>query len=250
GSVVEFGADGVVLRQVLPDGTVFSGFDGSGRPTEGSAADGQDFTLEYPGNGNTITRYADGATAEFNPDGIIIRQVTPDGTVYISFDAENRPDKGYSPDSGAFTVEYPSEGHTVYRYDNGLVVEYGPNSLPIRQVLPDTTTFTSFDEDGRPTQGTAPDGASISITYQDNGGSEITYGSGVLVRYNAQGDPYFMRTADGSVFTEFYENGDPKNGKTAEGVSVGIVYDSDGGSEITYGSGVVVRVNGNGDPVW
>ncbi|MGC4747909.1 WXG100 family type VII secretion target, partial [Micromonospora sp. DT201] len=114
----------------------------------------------------------------------------------------------------------------------------------------DGSVFTEFYENGDPKSGKTAEGVSVGIVYNSDGGSEITYGSGVVVRVNGNGDPVWMKTSDGSVFTEFYENGDPKSGKTAEGVSVGIVYNSDGGSEITYGSGVVVRVNEKGDPYW
>ncbi|MFY1672107.1 hypothetical protein ACN27G_19400 [Plantactinospora sp. WMMB334] len=253
GTVVEFDRDGDPVRQTLSDGGVYSSFDGEGRPTVG-VADGQRFSIGYDddggGGGGSWVRYADGTVVEFDRDGDPVRQTLSDGGVYSGFDGDKRPTEGFSPETGAFSIEYPTPQRTVHRYESGTVVEYGQGEVPIRQELPDNTVFTAFDEDHRPTEGTTADGDPISITYHEDGTSAFAFGSGALIRYDANDDPYWMRTVDNSTFNEFYGNGTPKAGRAADGDSIRIGRNADGSSEISYGSGALVRMDSHDDPYW
>ncbi|MGC4749870.1 hypothetical protein ACLQ28_30050, partial [Micromonospora sp. DT201] len=243
GSVVEFGADGVVLRQVSPDGTVFSGFDGSGRPTEGSA-DGQDFTLEYPGNGDTITRYADGSVVEFGADGVVLRQVSPDGTVFSGFDGSGRPTEGSAADGQDFTFEYSGNGNTITRYADGSVVEFGADGVVLSQVSPDGTVFSGFDGSGRPTEGSAG-GQDFSISYGPDGHSVTRYADGSVVEFGADGVVLSQVSPDGTVFSGFDGSGRPTEG-SAGGQDFSISYGPDGHSVTRYADGSVVEFGADG----
>jgi YD repeat-containing protein len=80
GTTVEFSPSGKVIRQVAPDGTVFDGFDGQGRPTSGTLPDGTHFTTTYDAKGDTYQHFGDGTTVEYDPNGNPLKTWTADGT--------------------------------------------------------------------------------------------------------------------------------------------------------------------------
>lgn len=85
GTVVDYDAAGRILRQQLPDGTVFDQFTADGRPTRGSIPGSGQVSISYASDGSSIWSYADGMQVFRDPDGDVVRQQTPDGAVFDRF---------------------------------------------------------------------------------------------------------------------------------------------------------------------
>jgi YD repeat-containing protein len=131
-----------VIRQVSPDGTVFDGFDGQGRPTSGTTAGGTHFTTSYDAKGDAFEHLADGTTVELSPTGKVIQQVAPDGTVFDGFDGQGRPTSGTTAGGTHFTTTYDAKGDTFQHFGDGTTVEYDPNGHPLKTWTPDGTEIT------------------------------------------------------------------------------------------------------------
>ncbi|MGW0435120.1 hypothetical protein ACWDV4_21595, partial [Micromonospora sp. NPDC003197] len=95
GTTIVYNSDGNVIRQELPDGTVFDRFNANGEPTHGVLAgeNSQAVNISYNDNGSTW-HYTDGTTVTYNSDGNVIRQQLPDGTVFDRFNANGEPTHG------------------------------------------------------------------------------------------------------------------------------------------------------------
>jgi YD repeat-containing protein len=142
GSVIETDPGGRTVRQVTPDGTVFTNFDGSGRPTRGVLPGGGAFTMTYDAQGDVFQHLSDGSTVETDAHGHVIRQTTADGTVFSSFDGQGRPTQGTMADGTHFTITYDAHGDTFQHFNDGTVVETDPNGRTIQTWLPDGTQIT------------------------------------------------------------------------------------------------------------
>ena len=133
GSSVEADPGGRPIRQVSADGTVFTGFDGQGRPTRGVLPDGGGgFSLSYDADGDVVQHFPDGSSVETDPGGRPIRQVSADGTVFTKFDDKGRPTEGTSHDGTHFTITYDSDGDIFEHFDDGTVVEIDSDGKVIK----------------------------------------------------------------------------------------------------------------------
>ncbi|HWB36691.1 MAG TPA: hypothetical protein VHA75_11770, partial [Rugosimonospora sp.] len=187
GSVVETDSGGRVVRQVAPDGTTFASFDSAGRPTAGALAGGAAFALSYDAKGDTFEHFADGSEVETDSGGHVVRQVTPDGTTFTSFDGTGRPTAGVLAGGGGFTIRYDARGDAIQTFDDGTVVQTDPNGRVIREVTPDGTVFTSFDGSGRPTAGTSASGQGFTLTYDAHGDTFEHLGNGAVIETDPGG---------------------------------------------------------------
>ncbi len=79
GAASAAGAGGGPVEKVAPDGTVFTNFDASGRPTQGRASDGTPFTLAYDDKGDVIEHFPDGSSVTYDPQGHPLSMVSPNG---------------------------------------------------------------------------------------------------------------------------------------------------------------------------
>ncbi|WP_422747573.1 RHS repeat domain-containing protein [Micromonospora sp. WMMD1219] len=266
GTTVQRNADGDVTRQVTADGAVFDRFDGEGRPTHGTTpgVDGQptqEVTISYGGNGSSTWTYADGTKVDRNPDGAVVRQVTPEGVVYDAFNADGRPIHGTIPgrDGGSaqqVDIVYHADGSSVWDYQgDGTKVYRNAEGDVTRQELKDGTVFDRFDENGNPTHGTVPAGKSgepaqqVNITYAPDGSSAWKYGDGTTIRRDPAGTVTGMQ-AGGWTFDRFDDQGRPTHGtEDGKNNAVDIKYSDDGSSVWTYQDGATVNRNADGDVV-
>jgi YD repeat-containing protein len=136
GSSTQFDPGGNPVRQVTADGTVFTSFDGQGRPTAGTSG-GMPFTMGYGANGASFERMADGTVTEFDAQGRPTRTVTPDGTQFTSFDSRGRPTGGITTDGSHFGITYDDKGDVFQHAPDGSVTEFGPDGRPIKTWTPD-----------------------------------------------------------------------------------------------------------------
>src|SRR5207253_2020771 len=139
-------------------------FDGQGRPTGGVTANGSEFSLTYDAGGGAVQRFHDGSVVETTPSGSVAREVTPDGTTYTRFDDQGRPTGGVTANGSEFSLTYDASGGAVQRFHDGSVVETTPSGSVAREVTPDGTTYTRFDDQGRPTAGVTAAGSEFSLT--------------------------------------------------------------------------------------
>src|SRR3954469_5456184 len=91
GSLVEYAADGTLLKETSPDGSVYSGFDARGRAhhvqipaSSGQAATSAD--IAYNGD-HTVYTYADKSVITYDAGNHIISEKLADGTEYTQFDS-------------------------------------------------------------------------------------------------------------------------------------------------------------------
>ncbi|WFE48815.1 hypothetical protein [Micromonospora sp. WMMD1155] len=251
GSVVTYGADGTtVLSEKLPDGTVYSEFEG-GKPhhVEMPAANGNAPTsadITYDG-GNTIYTYPDDTVVTYGPDGTtILSERMPNGMVFTRFDAEGNPHHieippidGKPPTSADISYD---GGNTIYTYPDRTVVTYGPDgSTVLSEKMPDGTVYSRFDADGNPQHVEIPaqDGrpaTSAEITH-DGGQATYTYPDGTRVTFDsASGELVKQQMPDN--WTIFYTDGKPTSGSnSSSGETVTITSDGKGGSIWTYSDG-------------
>ncbi|WP_460777409.1 RHS repeat domain-containing protein, partial [Micromonospora polyrhachis] len=263
GTTVTYNNDGNVVRQQLPDGTVFDQFTADGKPTHGILAgnDGQPaqtVDITYQGNASTW-RYADGTTVTYNDDGNVTRQQLPDGTVFDQFTPDGRPLHGTVPGSDgqpAQSVDITYQGDaSTWRYTDGTTVTYNDDGNVVRQQLPDGTVFDQFTADGKPTHGilAGNDGQpaqAVDITYQGDA-STWRYADGTTVTYNDDGNVTRQRLPDGTVFDQFTTDGKPTHGTIppSDGQpaqTVDITYQGDT-SSWRYADGTTVTYNDDGN---
>ena len=91
GSTTLFDNEGNVIKQITPEGDVYSDFDDLGRPGHVEFKDGTsgDFTYQ-PGGGSELVQ-SDGSRTLLDDEGNVIKQITPEGDVYSDFDDLGRP---------------------------------------------------------------------------------------------------------------------------------------------------------------
>ncbi|MDR7274219.1 hypothetical protein [Catenuloplanes atrovinosus] len=248
GSSVVFDAAGEVTRQTLADGTVFTSFDGEGRPLSGVTPEGDPFTISYDDGGGSTMTYPDGSSVVFGADGAVTRQTLDDGTVFTAFDDDGRPVAGETPEDDPFTVAYDERGSRT-SYADGSSVRFDANGTVVSQRLADGTEFTRFDAQGRPLAGTTPEGQRFAVSYDDRGGSVMTYADGSSVSFAANGAVVSQTLADGTEFTGFDPENRPLAGRTPEGQQFAVSYDDRGGSVTRYADGSSVTVDANGTVV-
>ncbi|MEU7841633.1 hypothetical protein AB0B39_11715, partial [Micromonospora sp. NPDC049114] len=85
GTVVEYDDDGRVVREELPDGTVFDRFTADGRPTHGTLPDAGEVSISYGGGGGSTWSYADGTVVQRNAAGDVTYERTGDGASFDAF---------------------------------------------------------------------------------------------------------------------------------------------------------------------
>ncbi|MEU8210350.1 WXG100 family type VII secretion target [Micromonospora sp. NPDC049044] len=264
-----------VVRQELPDGTVYDAFTSDGDPTHGQTPGKngpQDVTIEYSAAGSKWTYVGpDGTTTVFrDTDDRVVRQELPDGTVYDAFNGNGDPTHGSVPATDgrpaqAIDVSYHQDGTSTWTFtDEGT----GDKTLIYRDAESNTTrmdaggwTFTDFSTDGRPLSGHRIDapGETVKVEYTGTG-SRWTYDNGTgdvtVITKNAD-DRVVSMTSGGWTFTEFDSMDRPLRGSKpgADGggtETVTIAYTSDG-SVWTYvdskGATSVLTRDATGDVV-
>ncbi|NGM15658.1 hypothetical protein [Verrucosispora sioxanthis] len=252
GTVVDYDAAGRILRQQLPDGTVFDQFTADGRPTRGSIPGSGQVSISYASDGSSIWSYADGMQVFRDPDGDVVRQQTPDGAVFDRFTVDGRPTHGVLPDAdgGApqeVSISYGGDGNSTWSYADGSMVDRDVAGGVTRQVTSDGAVFDRFNGDGAPIHGTVG-GQSVDIAYQADGGSVWSYGNGTTVTRDSGGAVVGEVTSDGAAFDAFVGEGRPTHG-VIDGQSVGISYAVDGASSWSFADGSTVVRDAEGDVV-
>jgi hypothetical protein len=206
---------GAVVRQSTPDGWTFTAFDDKGRPTLGANA-GLSATIAYDAAGNSVWCFTDGSVLQRDPNGVLVKETTSDGSAFTSFDTTGRLVKGtILTDPGApaksVSISYAADGSSVWNIEGGLTLYRDSAGTVIREVTPDGWVFTAFDDKGRPTAG-VNEGKSATITYADDDGSVWTMGDGNVVTRNPVGAVLRVVTPEGAVFTSFDTAGRPTAG--------------------------------------
>ena len=263
GSVMVRDDSGAILRQELPDGSLFSSFDGEGRPTEGQLPSGsgpdESVHIDYGPDGTSTWTLQDGTVLVRDPDGVIVREVLPDGTAFSAFGSDGRPTAGVIPAHAgepgqAVHISYGGGGESTWTFDDGTRITRGPDGTMLREAMADGSTFSGFDSDGRPTVGTivGADGQpkAVAIRYFDDGGSDWALTDGTHIRRDASGVVTHQVLSDGQVLSGFDDQGRPTEAMTpGDGGGavrrVEIAY-SDRGSEWCYDDGSRVVHNAQG----
>ena len=166
GTKVDRDAAGDVTREVSADGATFDRFNADGKPTHGTVpgSDGQPaqaVDIAYGGDGSSTWTYADGAKVDRNPDGVVVRQTTAEGTVFDRFNGDGKPTHGTVPGSDgqpaqAVDITYGGDGSSTWTYADGAKVDRNPDGVVVRQTTAEGTVFDRFNGDGKPTHGTVP----------------------------------------------------------------------------------------------
>jgi YD repeat-containing protein len=129
--------------QALPPAAPDTAAPGSaGRPTSGTLPDGTRYTVTYDAKGDAFQHLSNGTTVEYSPSGKIIKETTPDGTVFDSFDGNGRPTSGTTADGTHFTTTYDAKGDTFQHFSDGTTVEYDGSGHPIKTWTPDGKEIT------------------------------------------------------------------------------------------------------------
>ncbi|WCN83231.1 beta strand repeat-containing protein [Micromonospora sp. LH3U1] len=254
GTVVEYDAEGRLVRQELPDGTVFDRFTSDGKPTHGTLPDAGQVSISYGGDGGSTWSYADGTIVSRSADGGVVGQVTADGAVFDAFTSDGKPTHGTLPDAGQVSISYDGDGGSTWSYADGTIVSRSADGGVVGQVTADGAVFDAFTSDGKPTHGTLPggDGAGaqqVSISYNGDGGSTWSYADGTIVSRSADGGVVGQVTSDGAVFDRFTSDGKPTHGTLPDAGQVSISYNGDGGSTWSYADGTIVSRSADGGVV-
>ncbi|WP_189077980.1 WXG100 family type VII secretion target [Mangrovihabitans endophyticus] len=241
-----------VVREKLPDGTVFDRFNADGKPTHGSVpgkGGPSAVDIAYHGDGESTWTYHDhGKQTVITRHGDhVVREKLPDGTVFDRFNADGKPTHGSVPGKGgpsAVDIAYHGDGESTWTYHHGgeqtVITRHGDHV--VREKLPDGTVFDHFNADGKPTHGSVPGKggpSAVDIAYHGHGESTWTYHHGgkqtVITRH---GDHVVREELpDGTVFDRFNADGKPTHGSVPgkHGPSaVDIAYHGDGESTWTY----------------
>ncbi len=240
---------GHVVRQVLPDHTTFTGFDDSNRAIRGITPGGERFTLAYNADGEVAERFAGGTEVVTNSAGQVIRQVSPDGTTLTGFDDQGRATKGITPGGEPFTISYAANGDVTQASPDGTKVVFNSAGQVIRQVSPDGTTLTGFDDQGRATKGVTPGGEPFTISYAANGDVTQIYGDGTKVVFDKDGNTIVEIMPDGTKFTSLDGQGRPTEGYLGDGSHFKITYDAKGDAFEKLDDGTVFENDANGNPI-
>ncbi|WP_203821675.1 hypothetical protein, partial [Paractinoplanes ferrugineus] len=270
GTKVDRNARGDITHEVTSQGAEFDRFTANGKPTHGTVPgqDGkpaQQVDIAYQQDGSSTWSYADGMKVDRNAAGAVVRQTTPEGTVYDAFNGAGKPTHGTVPGQGGqpaqqVNIAYNGDGSSVWSYQgDGSKVFRAADGAVTRQELRDGTVFDQFNPAGRPTHGTVPGQSGqpaqqVDISYGGDGSSIWAYkGDGSKVFRSPDGTVTRQELRDGSVFDQFNPAGRPthgtvpgQNGQPAQ--QVDISYGADGSSVWEYkGDGSKVYRNPAGD---
>ncbi|GLZ01022.1 hypothetical protein, partial [Actinoplanes sp. NBRC 103695] len=148
----------------------------------------------------------DGSVVTYAEDGHVIRQRTPDGSVFDDFDSAGNPGHALLPSRDGqpqTSVDITYEGkQSTWHYPDSTVTRDADGAV-IRQETSDGTVYDRFTEDGNPSHAILPDHAgTVDITYQ-HGTSTWAYSDGSTIVRESDGDVLRQQTADGTVFDRF-----------------------------------------------
>ena len=257
GSVVVYSADGTLLKETTPDGSVYTGFDADGKahhvqipPAHGQPATSAD--ISYQG-ADTVYTYADGTVVTYDAGNQIISERLADGTDYTQFDGTGKAHHINIPaqnDQPATSADISYQGaDTVYTYTDNTVVTYDAANHITDEKLADGTDYTQFDSDKRPHEVTVPatgstPATSAQIAY-DNAYTTYTYADKTVLTYQSSNNALLSeKLPNGSLYTQFDASKQPHhvdvpayNGKPA--TSADITY-ADGHTVYTYKDGSIV----------
>src|SRR5436305_864113 len=193
---------GSVVRELLPDGTVFTSFDGQQRPVAGTVAGqnggpAQSVDITYDGAGGDTWSLQDQTRIVHNAAGGVGREELPVGTVFTSFDGQQRPVEGTvaGQDGGpAQAVNQAGGGGGEGTWsvpDHTRILQNTAGSV-VRVDLPDWTVFTSFDGQQRPVEGTVAGqnggpAQPVNIAYDGGGGDTWSLQDQTKIVHNATG---------------------------------------------------------------
>jgi uncharacterized protein YukE len=250
-------ANGTLVEERLPDGTVYTKFDAQQRPIAGvvAARDGgpsQAVTIAYQDDGTGVWTYQDQTQVIVNPGGAVIRETTPDGWSFDSFDSQGRPTAGTNNGLSA-KITYDSTDSSCWTLNDGTVLYRNSAGTLVRETTSDGMEFTSFDGSGRPVGGTVPDvsgtGRSpVDISYTPDGSSVWQISGGPTLYRDSGGTVTREVTPDGWTFTSFNSDGLPTAGVNSNGVTTKISYVGDN-SIWTLGDGTIVTHDKSGATV-
>ena len=223
----------------------FTSFDGGGRPIDGTMPDTSGLGrspvhISYTSDGSSEWQIAGGATLYRDSAGTVVREVTPDGWTFTSFNGDGLPTAGVNNGTKA-TIAYAGD-NSLWTLGDGTIITRDKGGTTLKVETPDGGVFTSFDTASRPIAGTVPDQNGgpplpVSIKYTADGGSVWDIG-GTEVFKDAN-DKTFKMNADGWTFTNFNGNGDPTDGDNGP-MHADISYPGDGTSLWKYNDGTVV----------
>ncbi|GIJ47635.1 hypothetical protein Val02_45210 [Virgisporangium aliadipatigenens] len=187
--------DGRIGTVTSPGKTSYGKFHPENYPTEGRVG-GERFDVTRTGfdlnryldaSSHRLDMWSDAATKADSgwrltkdADGRITRAISPRGTVYRGFDANNQPSRGTTRTGVEFTVAHGKLA--VYRFGGGAVL-HADGRRPLR--------FTDAD-------GNALDDGARSLTYRFRGSGELEFVDGKLVRGT---------DGRGAEYTKFDEHG-------------------------------------------
>lgn len=143
-----------------------------------------------------------GSRYQYDGEGRVVRRAAPDGRVArLAYDAAGQLVKvSYHRTGGLTGWAYPSGGSVRFGYDpagNRIEVEDGTG-----------TTRTTYDELGRPSGVTAPDGATLSYAYDPWGRvHRITYPDGTRTEYGHDLFGQLVRVSDGQGEVRYEHHG-------------------------------------------
>ncbi|WP_433385983.1 hypothetical protein [Micromonospora sp. KLBMP9576] len=266
-------ADDRVIRQELPDGTVYDAFNENSDPSHGfvPARDGrpaQTIDVTYNQDGTSTWTFTDEGTGDKT---LIFRDALSNttrmdvgGWSFTEFSADGKPLSGNRIGAPGETVkvEYTGAG-SRWTYDDGTGnVTVITKNTDDRVILMTSGgwTFSEFDSLDRPLRGSKPgeDGGkpeSVMIEYNRDG-SVWTYVDGegattVLTRDTA-GDVVKLEQG-GWTYTDFDADGRPLYG-TRDGEQVTIKYDPNGITESTFitpdGHWSIIGTDAAGRPIF
>ena len=200
--------------------------------------------------GETTQTMSDGSIVTYDQDGEVIRQTTPEGTVFDRFDASDRAEHAILPNH-AGTAEITYQGDTsTWTYSDGNKIVRESDGDVLLQQTPDGTVFDRFAPDHRPTHATLPNHAGTAdISYQGDD-STWSYSDGTEVIRDGDGSVEHMRTPEGADFDRFTDDGRPVHGTVPSGdggpaQEVNISYSGDA-STWSYADGTVVDRGADG----
>jgi YD repeat-containing protein len=223
GTVVELDASWRPAAPAEPDHIRFTRLDNRGRPLVGTLADGTAITYQYGPDGAVTIRYPSGLTQVLDIDGHLSWERTSDGTVFEAFDHEGRPVAGWSPGGQRLTITYNGKGQVVRQLDQGPEARPEPSARQLRAVPRQTPAFSAFDELGRPTRGSLPNGDQFTIRYDAQGRPNERRGNGQHTLQADRGDANLGMAPSGALSRPV--GGDlrpPATAPTGAGLGLGI----------------------------
>jgi YD repeat-containing protein len=244
-----FDAAGHILSEHLANGTTYTSFDDQGRPTGGHAPNVGGFTITYNPDGSYTESFANGTTATYDPRGHILSEHLANGTTYTSFDDQGRPTAGYTPNQGGFTISYNGDGSYTQHLGDGTTATYDHDGHILNEHLANGTTYTSFDDQGRPTAGSTSDGGGFTITYNPDGSYIERLANGNTLSFDANGQVVKETAADGTTFSDFDAQGRPHHGSLPNGSGFTITYDAQGNVYDHFADGSTIELSPDGKPL-